>query len=98
MNSYNKYALRKDIAEELHDWVYFSGSSDKNYGFKKVIDGKHSYYEVPFKGSYSRGLIMVDHPRSISLLAKRCDGKFFNKRFKDVYEAKEFLTRNCMEV
>lgn len=90
--------LRKDLAQEMLEWVYFSGSSDKNYGFKKVTDGKHSCYEVPFKSDFIRGLINVDTPNSICLIAKRCDGVTFNKRFKTTYEAKTFMTQNCMMI
>ena len=93
-----KYLLRKDLAQELYDWVFFSGSSDKLYGYKKVTDGKDSYYEIPFKSEFIRGFIMVDTPSSISLVAKRCDGKEFNKRFRNTYDAKSFLTQNCMMV
>jgi hypothetical protein len=96
MRGVDRYLLRKDIAEELHDWVFFSGSSDKVYGFKKVTDGKDSYYEVPFISDFIKGFIMVDTPRSISLMAKRCDGKEFNKRFRTADDAKTFLTHNCM--
>jgi hypothetical protein len=92
----SKYLLRRDLAEELHDWVYFSGSSDKNYGFNKVSDGKDSYYEVPFICDYIKGFIMVDTPNSISVVARRSDGVGINKRFRDAYSAKVFLTNNCM--
>ncbi len=97
MRGVNRYLLRKDMAEELHDWVFFSGSSDKVYGFQKVTNGKESYYEVPFKSDFIKGFIMVDTPRSISLLAKRCDGREFNKHFRTVEDAKLFLTYNCMQ-
>ena len=96
MRGVNRYLLRKDMAEELHDWVFFSGSSDKVYGFSKVTDGKDSYYEIPFISKFIKGFIMVDTPRSISLVAKRCDGVKFNKRFRTVEDAKHFLTYNCM--
>lgn len=97
MRGVNRYLLRKDMAEELHDWVFFSGVSDKVYGFQKVTDGKDSYYEVPFISDFIKGFIMVDTPRSISLVAKRCDGRDFNKHFRTVEDAKLFLTHNCME-
>ncbi len=97
MRGVNRYLLRKDMAEELHDWVFFSGSSDKVYGFQKVTNGKESYYEVPFKSDFIKGFIMVDTPRSISLVAKRCDGREFNKHFRTVEDAKLFLTYNCMQ-
>jgi hypothetical protein len=96
MRSVDRYILRKDLAQELYDWVFFSGASDKLYGFNKVTDGKSSYYEVPFISSHVRGFIMVDTPRSISVVVKRCDGKEFNKHFKTAYDAKTFLTMNCM--
>lgn len=96
MRGVNRYLLRKDMAEELHDWVFFSGVSDKVYGFQKVTDGKDSYYEVPFISDFIKGFIMVDTPRSISLVAKRCDGRDFNKHFRTVEDAKLFLTHNCM--
>lgn len=96
MRSVDRYILRKDLAQELYDWVFFSGASDKLYGYKKVTNGRESYYEVPFKSDFIRGFIMVDTPRSISVMAKRCDGKEFNKHFKDAYEAKRFLISNCM--
>ncbi len=91
-----RFLFRKDMAQELYDWVFFAGVSDKLYGFSKVTDGKDSYYEVPFKSDFIRGFIMVDSPRSISLVAKRCDGKEFNKHFRTTYDAKSFLTMNCM--
>jgi hypothetical protein len=97
MRGVNRYLLRKDMAEELHDWVFFSGSSDKVYGFGKVTDGKNSYYEIPFISNFIKGFITVDSPRSISVLAKRCDGKEFNKHFRTVEDTKQFLTFNCME-
>lgn len=96
MRSVDRYILRKDLAQELYDWVFFSGSSDKLYGFSKVTDGKHSYYEIPFISKYIRGFIIVDTPRSISLVAKRCDGREFNTHFKTAYEAKAYLTKFCM--
>ena len=96
MRSVDKYILRKDLAEELYDWVFFSGSSDKVYGYHKVTDGKASYYEIPFISKYVKGFIMVDTPRSISVVVKRCDGKEFNRHFKTAYDAKSFLTVNCM--
>jgi len=96
MRSVDKYILRKDLAQELYDWVFFSGTSDKLYGFNKVTNGKDSYYEVPFISPFIRGFIMVDTPRSISLVAKRCDGKEFNTHFKTAEDAKLFLTRFCM--
>lgn len=96
MRSVDKYILRKDLAQELYDWVFFSGSSDKLYGFHKVTNGKDTYYEVPFVSQFIKGFIMVDTPRSISVVAKRCDGKEFNRHFKTAYEAKSFLTFNCM--
>ena len=96
MRGVDRYLLRKDLAEELHDWVFFSGSSDKVYGFAKVTNGKDSYYEVPFKSDFIKGFIMVDTPRSISVVAKRCDGTEFNKHFRRVDDAKRFLTYNCM--
>lgn len=98
MRSVDRYILRKDLAQELYDWVFFSGASDKLYGFSKVTDGKHSYYEVPFISEYIKGFIMVDTPRSISLVAKRFDGKEFNCHFKTAYDAKNFLTRWCMNI
>lgn len=98
MRGVDRYLLRKDLAQELYDWVFFSGTSDKLYGFSKVTDGKDSYYEVPFKSDFIRGFIMIDTPRSISLMAKRCDGKEFNKRFRTAADAKLFLTMNCMNV
>lgn len=96
MRSVDRYILRKDLAQELYDWVFFSGASDKLYGFSKVTDGKDSYYEVPFISAHVRGFIMVDTPRSISIVVKRCDGKEFNKRFKTAYEAKSFLMGHCV--
>ena len=96
MRGVDRYLLRKDMAEELHDWVFFSGSSDKVYGFQKVTDGKDSYYEIPFISSFIKGFITIDTPRSISVLAKRCDGVEFNRHFKTVDDAKRFLTYNCM--
>jgi hypothetical protein len=96
MRSVDRYILRKDLAQELYDWVFFSGASDKLYGFHKVTDGKHSYYEVPFISQFIKGFIMVDTPRCISIMAKRCDGREFNTSFKTAYEAKAFLTRHCM--
>lgn len=97
MRGVNRYLLRKDMAQDLYDWVFFSGVSDKLYGFSKVTDGKDSYYEVPFKSDFIKGFIMVDTPRSISVVAKRCDGKEFNKHFRTVDDARTFLTFNCME-
>jgi hypothetical protein len=96
MRSVDRYILRKDLAQELYDWVFFSGASDKLYGFSKVTNGKESYYEVPFKSKFIRGFIMVDSPRSITVMAKRCDGKEINTHFKDVYDAKVYLTRHCI--
>lgn len=84
------------MAQELYDWVFFSASSDKLYGFHKVSDGKDSYYEIPFISQYIKGFIMVDTPRSISVVAKRCDGREFNRHFRTTEEAKSFLTANCM--
>ena len=96
MRSVDKYILRKDLAQELYEWVFFSGSSDKIYGFKKVTDGKHTCYEIPFISKYVRGFITVDTPRSISVMAKRCDGVEFNKEFRTVEDTKYFLNRNLL--
>jgi hypothetical protein len=96
--SNTKYLLRKDMAQELFEWVFFAGVSDKNYHFSKVTDGKLSYYEVPFISDFIRGFITVDTPKSIMLIAKRCDGKEIHKEFKDVYSAKAYMTQHCMIV
>lgn len=81
------------MARDLHEWVFFSGSSDKNYYFRKVTDGSHSCYEVPFKSQFVRGLILVDSKRSITVVAKRCDGVEYNKEFRTVDDTKDFLNR-----
>jgi hypothetical protein len=96
MPNTDRYILRKDLAQEMFEWVFFSGVSDKRYGFSKVTDGKLSYYEVPFISKSIRGFITVDTPRSIMLMAKRCDGKEFHKEFKTAYDAKLYLTNHCM--
>ena len=96
MRSVDKYILRRDLAQELYDWVFFSGASDKLYGFSKVTNGKETYYEIPFISDFIKGFIMVDTPRSICVMAKRSDGRNINSTFKTAYEAKSFLTMNCM--
>ena len=96
MRSVNKYLLRKDLAQELYDWVFFSGVSNKLYGFNKVSNGKESYYEVPFIGDHVKGFITVDTPNSISVVARRSDGSRIDRRFRDARDAKVFLTNNVM--
>lgn len=98
MRSVNKYLLRKDIAQELFEWVFFSGSSDKNYGYHKVTDGKYTSYEIPFISKHVRGFILVDSPRSIAVIAKRCDGVEFNREFKTTEDTKEFLNKNLLVI
>jgi hypothetical protein len=96
MAKYDKYLLRSDMAKDLHEWIFFSGSSDKNYYFSKVTDGEHTCYEVPFKSQYVKGFLLVDSTRSITLLAKRCDGVEYNKEFRTVQDTKDFLNRNIL--
>ena len=93
MSKFDKYLLRSEMAKDLHAWVFFSGSSDKNYYFSKVTDGEHTCYEVPFISKYVRGFLLVDSTRSITLLAKRCDGVEYNKEFRTVSDTKDFLNR-----
>lgn len=96
MRGVDRYLLRKDLAEELHDWVFFSGVSDKVYGFSKVTNGIDSYYEIPFISKDVRGFITVDTPRSISVIAKTTNGEI-NKHFKTPYDAKSYLTRTFIQ-
>ena len=93
MANFDKYLLRSEMAKDLHAWVFFSGSSDKNYYFSKVTDGEHSCYEVPFISKFVRGFLLVDSTRSITLLAKRCDGVEYNTEFRTVRDTKDFLNR-----
>jgi hypothetical protein len=88
--------LRSDVAKELHAWIFFSGSSDKNYYINKGTDGEHTCYEVPFKSKYVRGFLLVDSPRSIAFMAKRCDGVSYNKEFRSLEDAKAFLNKHIL--